>query len=61
MVMKHNYFQFDQQYYKQTDGLAVGCPNITNIGRNIYTADGTQTHIFSPKHTTNNCIFQINR
>jgi hypothetical protein len=61
MVMEQNYFQSDQQYNKQTDVLALGCPNITSIGRNIYTADGTQTHIFSPKHTTNNCIFQITR
>jgi hypothetical protein len=23
-MIKQNYFQFDQQYYKQTDGLAMG-------------------------------------
>jgi hypothetical protein len=25
-VMEQNYFEFDQQYYKQTDGLALGAP-----------------------------------
>jgi hypothetical protein len=25
-VIEQNYFQFDQQYYKQTDGLAMGVP-----------------------------------
>jgi hypothetical protein len=29
-VIEQNYFQFDQQYYKQTVGLAMG-PNISNI------------------------------
>jgi hypothetical protein len=24
--MEQNYFQFDQQYYKQSDGLAMGAP-----------------------------------
>jgi hypothetical protein len=23
-VIEENYFQFDQEYYKQTDGLAMG-------------------------------------
>jgi hypothetical protein len=25
-VVEQNYFQFDQQYYKQTEGLSVGAP-----------------------------------
>jgi hypothetical protein len=25
-ILEHNYFQFDQEYYKQTDGLAMGAP-----------------------------------
>jgi hypothetical protein len=25
-VMKQNYFQFDQKYYKQMEGLAMGAP-----------------------------------
>jgi hypothetical protein len=25
-VIEQNYFQFDQQYYKQTDGLTMGAP-----------------------------------
>jgi hypothetical protein len=25
-VMEQNYIQFDQQYYKQTEGLAMGAP-----------------------------------
>jgi hypothetical protein len=24
--MEQNYFEFDQQYYKPTDGLATGAP-----------------------------------
>jgi hypothetical protein len=28
MIMEHNYFPFDQQYYKQTDGLAMGIPTL---------------------------------
>jgi hypothetical protein len=26
IIMKQNYFQFDQQYYEQTEGLAMGVP-----------------------------------
>jgi hypothetical protein len=26
IIMKQNYFQFDQQYYEQTEGLAMGAP-----------------------------------
>jgi hypothetical protein len=26
MVLEQNYFQFDQEYYKQTDELAMGAP-----------------------------------
>jgi hypothetical protein len=26
MVLERNHFQFDQQYYKQTEGLAMGAP-----------------------------------
>jgi hypothetical protein len=25
-VLEQNYFQVDQEYYKQTDGLAMGAP-----------------------------------
>jgi hypothetical protein len=25
-AMEQNYFQFDEQYYKQTEGLAMGTP-----------------------------------
>jgi Tfp pilus assembly pilus retraction ATPase PilT len=25
-IMEQNYFQFEQKYYKQTDGLAMGAP-----------------------------------
>jgi hypothetical protein len=26
VIMKQNYFQFDQQYYEQIEGLAMGAP-----------------------------------
>jgi hypothetical protein len=26
MVMEQDYFQFDQKYYKHTEGLATGAP-----------------------------------
>jgi hypothetical protein len=26
IVIEQNYFKFDQEYYKQTDGLAMGAP-----------------------------------
>jgi hypothetical protein len=26
IIMKQNYFKFDQQYYEQTEGLAMGAP-----------------------------------
>jgi hypothetical protein len=26
IIMKQNYFQFDQQYYEQIEGLAMGAP-----------------------------------
>jgi hypothetical protein len=32
--MEQNYFQFDQQYYKQTDGLPMGAP--TSLLAEIY-------------------------
>jgi hypothetical protein len=29
IVLEQNYFQFDREYYKQTDGLAMGVPTST--------------------------------
>jgi hypothetical protein len=32
-VMEQNYFQFNQQYYKQTEGLAMGVPTSTILAK----------------------------
>jgi hypothetical protein len=31
--MEHNYFQFDQEYYKQTNMLAMGAPTSPILAR----------------------------
>jgi hypothetical protein len=51
-IIEQNYFQFDQERYKQTD-------NIISTGRNIHTTYRTHTNIPHTNTTTNNCIFQI--
>jgi hypothetical protein len=35
IIMRQNYFQFDQQYYEQTEGLAMGAP-ISAVPAEIY-------------------------
>jgi hypothetical protein len=35
VIMRQNYLQFDQQYYEQTDGLAMGAP-ISTIPAEIF-------------------------
>jgi hypothetical protein len=57
-IIEQNYFQFDQEHYKQTDGLAMGA-NIINTGRNIHTTYRTYTNIPYTNTTTNNFTFQL--
>jgi hypothetical protein len=42
--MEQNYFQVDQEYYKQTDGLAMGAPTLS-IRAETYTTHGAYTNI----------------
>jgi hypothetical protein len=48
IVREQNYFQFNQEYYKQIDGLAMGAP-ISCILVEIYTSFNTwNIHKYTP-------------
>lgn len=50
-MIEQNYFQFDQQYNKQTDGLSMGPPNICNTdGYMNPTLEHKQIYIVLVKH-----------
>jgi hypothetical protein len=51
-VMGENYSQIDQQYYKQTDGLAMGAPSSSILAETKYIQS-------LPPQKTNNHIFKI--
>jgi hypothetical protein len=40
-ITEQNYFQFDQQYYKQTDRFATGAPTSVLAETYTYIAYGT--------------------
>jgi hypothetical protein len=44
-VLEQNYFQVDQEYYKQTDGLAKGAPT-SSILAEIYIQHMEHTQIY---------------
>jgi hypothetical protein len=46
-VIEQNYFQSDQQYSKQTDGLAMGAPTSTVLGE-IYIQHMKHRRIANP-------------
>jgi hypothetical protein len=50
IVMEQNYFQFDQQYYKQTDRLAMGAPT-SSIMAETYIQHMEYKHIYSVLRT----------
>jgi hypothetical protein len=54
-MLEQNYFQVDQKYYKQTDGLAMGAPTLSILAE-TYRAHGAYTNILHPKKTTNSHI-----
>jgi hypothetical protein len=43
--MEENYFQFDQQYYKETDGLAIGAPT-SSVLAETYIQHMEHKHIY---------------
>jgi hypothetical protein len=53
--MVQNYFQFDQQYYKQTKGLAMGAPTSAILAEK-FIQHMEDKHISNSKNTRNNCI-----
>jgi hypothetical protein len=55
-VIEQNYFQFNQEYYKQTDGLAMGAPT-SSILVEIYMQYMEHTNISHRNKATNNHIF----
>jgi hypothetical protein len=57
-VMEQNYFQFNEQYYKQTGALAMGAPT-SNILAEVYIQHPTT--VPNLNKTPNNWIFQICR
>jgi hypothetical protein len=46
-VLEQNYFQVDQEYYKQTDGLAMGAPTSAVLAE-IYIYNTWSTHKCTP-------------
>jgi hypothetical protein len=44
-VIEQNYFQFNQEYYKQTDGLAMGAPTSSLLAE-TYIQHMEHTQIF---------------
>jgi hypothetical protein len=50
IIMEQNYFQFNQEYYKQIDGLAMGAP-MSSILVEIYVQNMEHTDISHPKQT----------
>jgi hypothetical protein len=59
-IIQQNYFQFDQEYYKQADGLAMGS-STSSLLAETYIQHMEHTNIPHTYRTTNNCIFQIRR
>jgi hypothetical protein len=45
-VMEQNYFQFDQKYCKQTEGLAMGAPTLALVVQ-IYIYNILNTDIYT--------------
>jgi hypothetical protein len=46
-IIEQNYFQFDQEYYKQTDGLAMGTPTSSILAQK-HTYNIWNTHKYTP-------------
>jgi hypothetical protein len=46
-ILKQNYFQVNQEYYKQTDGLAMGAPTSSMLAE-TYIEHMEHTHINIP-------------
>jgi hypothetical protein len=44
-IIEQNYFQFDQEHYKQTDGLAMGAQT-SSILAETYIQHTEHTHIY---------------
>jgi hypothetical protein len=54
MVLEQNYLKFGQQYYKQTEGLALGAPTSTIL------AEVYMQYIWSINKITNSAEAQNN-
>jgi hypothetical protein len=59
-ILEQNCFQVEQEYYKQSNGLAMGAPK-SSILAEIYATYRTHTNIPHTNTATNNCILQIRR
>jgi hypothetical protein len=57
-MMEQNYFRFNQQYYKQTEGLAVGAPTYAILAE-VYIQYIQHKKLPNRKETSNNWILQI--
>jgi hypothetical protein len=53
--MRQNYFQFDQEYYEQTEGLTMGAP-VSAILAEIFTQYMEHKYIPNFKNKRNNGI-----
>jgi hypothetical protein len=45
-IMEQNYFQFNQDYYKQIDGLAMRAPTSSILGEILYVQNMEHTKIY---------------
>jgi hypothetical protein len=60
-IIEQNYFQVDQEYYKQTNGLAMGAPTSSVLAEIYIQHTEHYTNVSCPNRTTDNRIFQIRR
>jgi hypothetical protein len=60
IIVEQNYFQFDQKYWKQTVGLAMGAPKLAILRKTfIQHMEHEHIHISNPENTYNNHILYV--
>jgi hypothetical protein len=60
IVVEQNYFQFEKQYYKQTDGLAMGVPTSARLAETCI-EHMEHKHIYPVLNTQQTIAYFIHR
>ena len=61
VILKQNYFEFNDRFYSQRDGLAMGSP-LSGLLADIYLNHYENTHLFSNNNHKNNiCLLYTSR